>query len=452
MIAVQGSPRAKQLVLNNGRRLLDTQDRLLRSAARIIAVFGGWRSGKTTGCALKFLANCLANPWAPEYGEDRPFSLVIGLTRAVLRDSACREIKRILPREVITREIKASDDWHIELTNGHIIRFKTAAGEVEGASACGVWIDEAHRLASAEIFGNYQMRASDALGRRFLVLVSGLAESGWLQDTFDQPEHATNPNRCTIFCRTADNHYNPPHVIAEFRSSVSKTTAVKFLGEPGPDGKCWMPREDIIYGEFSPALHLLDDPGDRSQITHLSIDPGAKGVALLLQDRKRRVKRAGKPAEELGLHVVDEWLSPGEQSLKKSLREIKDRGWRIVPGHSVVFIDPTTRPDEMDAVFEELGDVEVVRRKRGEAPERVDYGIDCVKAALCDVDDNVRLTFYKGLPRQPRSVLTAITRYHRKKGKPVRDDTVDHSMDCLRYPVAHRMPIRDVAPLVHNQR
>lgn len=428
----RGSQRMTTYPLNAGRRLIATQEQLLRSGAIIRAIFGGWRSGKTRGCALTFFANCIANPWRPEYGEDRPFSLVIAWTHKVLVDSAYRELKAIIPRQAILHERKG-ESWEIELINGHTIKFRTAKGAIEGASACGVWLDEAHLLPSEETFLNYQMRASDALGARFLVLVSGLPESGWLQDTFDRPEHHDDPTRLTIFASTADNPYNPPHVIEQFRSSVSRTTAIKYL-----EGR-WMPRENVVYHEWDPRLHLVDDAGDRGQHVHLSCDIGNKGALLFWQERQR-VRGKGTA---LGLHVVDELL-PDNLSTEAAMRLAAGRGWLIDPNRSIIFVDPTTRRDEFDSIRRVFGDqIRIIRKERGDAAEVVEYGIDCVNAALRDVDGNVRLTMFRGLPKQQRSLLTVITRYHRgPQGRPVRDDTVDHVLDALRYPVAHFLPLR----------
>lgn len=438
------------------RRLLKTQDDLIRSPAIIRAIFGGWRSGKTRGCALAFLANCIANPYREEYGEDRPFSIVIGLTHKVLVDSAYRELKAVIPKKMIWHEVKGAS-WELTLTNGHIIKFRTAAGTIEGASACGVWLDEAHLLPNEEMYLNYQMRASDALGKRFLVLVSGLPESGWLQDTFDRPEHASDPARLTLFCRTADNHYNPPHLITQFRSSVSKKTAIKYL-----EGR-WMPKEGVIYYEWTPTKyehggHLWDYAGLRSEPVHMSVDIGEQGAVLFFQEVRRRCRRFNvqtgltEITEDLGLHVVDEIL-PDNASVETSMREAKARGWLVHPDRSIIFVDPTTRPDEFESIRRVFGDqIQIMKKFRGDKAEKVEYGHDCVNAALRDVDGNVRLTCYSGLPRMQRSLLTVINRYHRgPNGKPVRDDKVDHVLDCFRYPVAHFMPLRSPASS-HDQR
>ena len=177
--------KSKQIVLNGGLPLLRAQEELLCSKARIRVILGQWRSGKTRGAALAFFANCLANPWRAEYGEDKPFSIVIGFTHKILVDSAYRELKAIIPRELILKERK-SPSMEMDLANGHTIKFRTAKGNIEGASACGVWVDEAHRLPSADVYRNYQMRASDVRAAQNVVIVSGLPERGWLEETHGQ--------------------------------------------------------------------------------------------------------------------------------------------------------------------------------------------------------------------------------------------------------------------------
>ena len=165
---------------------------------------------------------------------------------------------------------------------------------------------------------------------------------------------------------------------------------------------------------------------------------------LFVQERQRVITTAGKKTTGLGLHVVDELL-PDNQSTEAAKKMAKARGWRIDPSRSMIFVDPTARGDELAAIRREFfGEAtRIVKKARGDEAEVVEYGIDCVNAALLDVDSNVRLTVSSSLPRQQRSLLTVITRYHRgPNGRPVRDDTVDHAVDCLRYPVVHLLPIR----------
>lgn len=422
--------RVKDLAINRGKRLLIAQDRLLRTPERIKAIFGGWGSGKTRGAALAFLANCLANPHRRHiHGNDHPFSLVIGITHKVLKDSAHRELMDIMPPELIRWE-KKSPDWELLLENGHIIKFRTVKGALEGASACAAWLDEAHLLTDDLTYLNYQIRVRDPRGERFLVLVSGLPEDGWLRETFENDQ---DPDRLTIYARTQDNIYLPDHVIRQYKASASNKNRVKYL-----DGE-WMPKEGLCYFEYT-YRHRVSEPGLKSKITHISFDIGNKGVVLFLQEFPVRLHDG---TESLKLRVVDE-INPEKTSVKMAMRLAKQRGWNISERRSIVFTDPTVRSDELRAVREELGeDIRIIYQKRGDDKERVEYGIDCVNAALCDSEGNTRLEFFDGLPRDSRSLLTVITRYHRnpKTGRPVRDDTVDHACDALRYPVAHFFPL-----------
>lgn len=427
------------------RPLLPVQGKVMRCPARIICVVGGWRSGKTRGCAIKFYANCIANPWTPAYGEDRPFSIVIGLTWKVLVDSAYRELKAIIPPEAIAHERKG-ESWEIELRNGHVIKFRTTKGLMQGASACGVWLDEAHLLADASEFENYQTRASDALGARFLVLVSGLPEAGWLQDTFDRPHQRSDPDRAVFFCSTYENKYTPAHVIPQLKSSVSRKKAISRL-----EGR-WQPRERMIYSDWNPNEYphgnLSKWPGDPRAPCHLGVDVGEQGAVLWFQEVIRTVKdKHGRVHKVKGLHVVDEMLPDGMSVLEvmRLARERKSCGgtpWIISPEHSTIYVDPTTRPDEINNIQAVFPGVNVHQNVRGEPQENVEYGHDAVNAALCDADGVIRVTCYSDLPREDRSLLSVVTRYHRnKQGKPVRDDKVDHVLDAWRYPIVNILPL-----------
>jgi hypothetical protein len=433
--------RAPVIALNKGQRLLPAQDSLLRSRARIRAILGGWRSGKTMGAALAFLANCLANPWTEDYGEDRPWSMVVGYTHKVLVDSAHAALKNLIPREIILRERK-SPSLEIELTNGHVIRFRTVKGAIEGATCCGVWIDEAHKIPTEKVFVNLLARASDPLARASLFLLSGVPEEGWLREKLDRPEHRADPDRFLVLCSANDNHYLPDHVLANMRSSTSYEAADKYIG-----GK-WQAPAGVIYSGFSllpyPGEgHLWNWPGDKSRPVHVGMDVGDLGAILLMQEVTRKFPLpGGRVLEAKGLHVVHEIL-PEKMSTLEACRMIKASGWRL-DGNSKICVDPTLSADEIASIRTVFGsDVGIVRAKRGTEQEQVEYGIRCVQAALRDADKRVRLTFWSGLPRDQRSILTVLGRYHRgPTGKPVRDNKVDHAVDSLRYPVAHFLPVR----------
>ncbi len=435
-----------RIELNGGDALLPTQDVLLSSDAYIRAIFGGWGSGKTRGAALCFLANCLANPWAREvYGDDRPFSIVMGTTRNVLRDSAHRELRALTPSALIARE-RTHPDWEWDLVTGHRIVFRTVKGLTEGASACGVWVDEVHLVPTEARWLNYQSRAREPRARRRLVLASGLPEHGWLQSVFDgypDAEHATvgrgasvrSGNRLTLFASSLDNHYLPAEVLEEFRRSASGKTAAKYI-----DGR-WMTPERLVYFEFDPRVHIVDDPGSRDQPVEVGLDVGDKSAVVFFQHRQRSCKNeAGRRFVSAGLHVVDE-LAPRQVSTEDVCRQIRDRGWLISPAKSALYVDPTIRRDEINAIRRVFPDVPLVRKSRRGRADSTEAGHHAINAALRDADRNVRLTIGSHLPRDEDSLYYAILNFRRgPNGLPHRDDKIDHKVDALRYPVAHLMP------------
>jgi hypothetical protein len=427
--------RSGLFALGEGKQaLLPAQEALLRSTTRVRAIFGGWGSGKTRAAALAFLANCFANPWTKVYGEKiGPTSVVVGLTHKVLTDSSYRELMSILPGAAIRQEWR-SPDWKILLENGHTIVLRTAGGSLEGITACGLWLDEAHRLKSAASWLNYQMRVRDPKGQRFLSLVSGLPENGWLSDTFANREN--DADRTVIFARTADNKYLPKHVIKNYRSSCSRRDAIKYL-----EGR-WIPLDGAVYHEWEPTLHIVDDPGNREQWCHLSIDVGNQAAVLWWQARVRKIRCDGKVTTEIGWHVVDELL-PENMSVDQFSREIKKRGWIISDAHSTIFVDPTVDRDELASLADNFPGVEIISAKSRKAEARsVEYGIRCVNAGLRDADDNVRITVGSHLERGPKNLITGIPKYHRnpRTNEPVKDNTTDHALDAFRYLPAVLLP------------
>ena len=420
--------------LNRGMKLLPKQQQLLESNAFIRASLGAWGSGKTTGAVLAFLRCCFENPYDPDvHGEDRPFSIICGVSMRVVKDSSWRELKRLVPPELIIREWK-SPDPAIELANGHLCKAYSVKGSMEGASCHAVLVDECHMLPDEKVWMNYQARARDPRGRSHVALMSGIPVDGWMRRLLDKPG---DENRLVVYSSMEDNVYLPPHVAREMRKSVSKGDADTMLG-----GR-WRKMQGVCLHSFDEGLHIVADPGDRSRPVSLSCDIGDKGVILFVQEKERRIKTAGAVESVPGIHIVDEML-PDKITVEQAMREAKGRGWRIDPRVSVILIDPTSRRDEIEAIRSVFGSqIQIIRRKRGDVREQVEYGIDCVNTAFCDADDNVRLTLSRALPREKRSLRNALNQYHRnpKTGYVIKDETSDHACDALRYAVVHFMPL-----------
>ena len=143
------------------------------------------------------------------------------------------------------------------------------------------------------------------------------------------------------------------------------------------------------------------------------------------------------------LHVVDD-ITPDDCSAGQLAALAKARPWRWMPGKTKIFVDPTADRDELRSIRIAFPGCTVIRKSKGQLAHSVEYGLRCVNTALRDIDGNTRLTFSSALPRGPRSLLTSIPKLRRKpSGEPHKDNTTDHvGLDCLRYPVAHLLPLQ----------
>lgn len=422
-------------VLNSGRPLLPAQYALLWSRAPTRVLLGGYGSGKTSGAALTLLAHAFANPWVPAYGDSRPFSIVMGKTTNVIRDSSYRELLAQTPPELIRKQWRTDGNWRLLLDNGHEIRFRTWSGSLEGANPCCLWLDEAHLL-DPDAWPNLAARPRDPLAASTLLLVTGLPVFGWMRELWGPG--TDHPGVDVVHASTYDNTYLPRSAVDRLRASCSaQEETVMMRGQ-------WGTAANAVYYEWDPLVHLVDDPGDPQQPCHLSLDVGERGAVLWLQTRQRTCRTdTGRTYVSTGLHVVDE-LTPSNLSARAIARECKAKSWRLRPGVSNIYVDPATDRDEREQLEEAWPGVDVVRRTKGEKAYYVEQGIRAVNAALRDADRNVRLTVYRGLPRTDRSLVTAIPRLRRDRpgGTVVKDNTSDHmALDCLRYPVADLLPL-----------
>lgn len=438
--------KAFEFTVNSGKPLLPSQEKLLRSDAFVRAIFGCWGSGKTLGAACAFLKCVAENPWTEAYGDnDRPFSIITGVTRKILRDSAAREFKRLCSssgRSLIRREWK-SPDWVFEMVNGHLVKLYTLEGAMEGSSACAVWIDEVHKIRDPNVFLNYQTRSRDPLAKSYVVIASGLPLAGWLPEVFN--DSGSDPTRLVLFTRPDENTYLPPHYLVQMRRSVSEREW-KRMTAPG-----WLQPEAAVYYEYDPRKHLVKDAGDANQPCHLGIDAGEKSAVVWAQERKRKITELVPDAkgqlvevtrEDKGLHIVDEYM-PEQQDLRAVMRVVATRKWKLVSGKSKAFIDPNMTPSEIRDIRAELGDsIEIVQRSQKGGDWLVEEGHRAVNRALCDAWGNARLTINVDMPRERRSLIPCISRFERNAdGRPKRDNVSDHVNDCLRYLVQGVLPL-----------
>lgn len=436
-----------RVMLNSGRALLPKQLQLVRSKASVRVIVGGYGSAKTTGAVLTAVVNALKHPWRPEYGDGHPTTLVIGKTDKVIRDSSMEVFRRVVPKELVLRERKSVGERSILLEGGHEFLFRTWGGAIEGITAQAALLDEAHLLDDASAFTNYLARLRDPLADRALMVVAGIPEFGWLRETFG-PE-AQFPDSEVISCSTYENTYLKTEDIDRIKASCSSRAARTYLlGE-------WAAPENAVFYEWDPQVHLTDMAGDPSQPCHLSMDVGNRGAVLWWQEREVRLKSGNRAA---GLVVVDEW-TPEQLSARAITRAAMQRPWKFRRDKSLVFVDPATDRDELQAITEEMDAVHgsacarIVRKERGDREYYREEGFRAVNAALMDANGDTRLRVWKGLPRTKRSLIPCIPKIRRRDStnEAVKDNVSDHvAMDCFRYPVAHLLPLKTAGVVVRQ--
>lgn len=439
---VEGGRRVLDAALNGGLPLLPIQYSMFLDEAPMVAGLGSWRSGKTAGGALSTVRTAARNPWRPIYQHDHPFSLVISETKKILRDSTMRELKRLLPRDLILREW-THPNLRLRLVNGHDLIFMPWIGKIQGESACGVWLDEAHLLSGASgaeaMFTNFMLRATDtrAIGGA-KVVVTGLPQYGWLSERFDNP---SSPDVRTYLASLKDNFYLDPTVIDLLYASTTEEEAVTTI-----EGRWRRPIEAIFY-KFSDA-NLIDHPGDPSAPVDLTMDLGDKSILLAVQRiRVMTTTPSGLSLPADGLLVVDEFLGENlsARELAAAWKAGPGRKWRV-DSDSLICIDPKADRDQIREIAEAFGTDEpngpTIKRSN---PKRDGYyrefGFRCVNAALCDLSGNRRLYLSRrNLGRAARGVVNCLRGFKRKpNGEPKRDNVLDHGADAIRYITVARL-------------
>jgi len=415
-------------------------------ALRIAAMLGGWGSAKTNGSAQAFLAGCILNPWRPEYGANNPRSAILAPTFRILKQSSIVQLDAVLPRELVMRR-RGLPHNDILLTNGHLIELHSGAGELEGASYCGVWIDEIHHPNFEQRkYLNYQARARDPLAKRLFVIVSGLPETGWVRDTFDQP---SSPSRLTLLNATRDNPHIKPEVIEEFLASCPSGEEERLLGGE------WMPPVGAVYPQFDSATHVVERELRDAEPVHLAFDVGNFAAVVVGQEIPVTVRNiVGQPSTEKGLLIGAQYL-PDNMSVDQVCYFLRTRtGHLVQPGVSIICVDPTTDRDELAAVRKHFPGVRIVRRERGDATYPIETGVRYVQRGLRDALGNTRLFFSRSLQGTARGILDSLSRMRRHEvtGEIVKDNLRDHVHDALRYMVCEVLPAERPRPVVVSGR
>jgi hypothetical protein len=449
--------RIGRAMLNSGLPALQVQYDVLKEERSLIGCFGSWRSGKTRGGAMRLARAGCSNPWRKIYGRTNPFSFVISETVNVLTDSTLPEMLSVLPREAILRVWEGRGNQRIRLINGHDYVFRTWSGAIEGGSACAVWLDEAHKLDGPQgpehAWRNYVMRATDTRSQHKVVIATGLPEFGYLSDLFNSP--ATD-ERVTYLCSLRDNFYLSKKDMDRLRASCTAEEAEVLI-----DGN-WRKPQNVVYYAFdefpAPKGNFVKTQGDRGRPVDIAMDLGDLGAILVSQRVSVwGINAQGRRVKVPGVLVVDEYL-PTAMGAEEALRAfLRDKSWHL-DSSSKIYVDPKASRDQLAAIAKVMGTgraggPQLVRQNpKNEAYAR-EYGYRCANVGFRDANGNRRLFLWSGMPREKRSLLTALRRHRRKpNGQPYRDNIIDHISDCLRYLVADQLPVLEGGGMVVHKR
>lgn len=400
----------------------------------VTLVRGGVGSGKTRVGGAETCRASLQN----EQGQD---TMIVAPTWSILHRTTLRQFLAQMPRAAVA-QVHKNERW-IRLRNGVMVWYGSAdrPATLEGADVARLWLDEARY---------YSRQAWDILlarcrvpAHRHGILLTTTPSMGWLYDEFghlvaDHPgrrytrfasDH--HPDKQGFVLRTEDNHHNDPSYVARLRRMYSRTLYRAYVnGE-------WVYLEGSVYGD---ALDLHSVVGgtvraydiDPHLPVDLGYDPGIKGGWLFTQE--------AHGAD----YIVGQLLPTGlttRQQCAAAADWLRRRG--LVPG--TVYMDPSgvarnrgTMERDVNVVKEYFPEVwwarDPVRRS-------VRYGIDLVRGRLLGYDGVRRLFVARDLYTRdgdnPRGIVAGLRGYvySDRPGveEPVKDDVIDHALDCLRY-------------------
>lgn len=401
-----------------------------------INLLGGWGSGKTHGAARVALKAALRNPWTPAYGEDNnPTGIIVAPTFRILKQSTMQQFDQLCPRNLIKRR-RGPPHNDILMANGFRWVLYSGEAQIEGLTLCAAWVDEIqHPVFSggSNRFLNLMARIRDMNAATLFAITSGLPEAGFVRDTFGHQA----PDMRTILCATTDNPYIPQVTLQAFYDACPSGQEKTLLGGE------WMSPPGMIYPQYDANTHIPGMEGNPDVPTHLSFDVGNYGAVLFGQDIQVKTRNViGRTQADKGLLIVDQLLTTNESVDRQCYLAKTQTKWQVVPGRSVITVDPTTRRDETLAIRKHFPGVMVVKRERGHENFPIETGVRQVQRGLKDALGNVRLYFSPVLRGQPLGILDGIQRYRRNEttGEPVKDNLRDHVLDALRYMVCECIP------------
>jgi hypothetical protein len=416
-----------------------SQQAFLDAQERVVALLGGYGSGKSRGLAEKVLDLAAANP-----GCD---GLIVAPTWGILHKVTLRAFydpsdpdAGACPRELVA-EYHAGKRY-IRLVNDCRIYFGSAdrPGTLEGANLAFFGLDEA-RLARQVAWKILLGRLRDQRAKRLQAAVVSTPLAGWLQEEFGSQK----TDRRVIHASTRENaHHLAPGFIEDLERTYSAREARVLI-----DGEFGL-LVGAVYEEFERKTHLLDWTYDPRLRTVEFWDFGYRRpyVGWAQYVPAGWALPGGGRMHSAGAWVIFDELTDENLSTELLAGKAKTKGYSV----ERIWCDPAG--DGMQSATG-MTDVLAVRAHRcvGTRPEirfttdpkwrHIPNGIGIVRGLLRNARQEIRLYVARSLdkPKATRGVVKDLEGYaypEAKDGKPVGDLPVkdglhDHGCDGIRY-------------------
>lgn len=438
-VSIDITPHARQKIfLQRVRAVLNNEYGSM--GPYILALLGGWGCGKSVSAAVAFAM------WVMSLRQGRnghrPQAAVFAPTFRVVEKVIMPKLMEALPREVIVKKVgRPHPTW--SLINGVDISFVSGEAIFEGEDLTAIWVDEVHKMSSdPSRFQNYLARLRDKRNpdNKLGLMCTGLPEAGWCRQQFDVERMDLPPElaklRHTVMMGTADNPHLPDALIQQFLASCPSGYEEAYIRGG------WMPAEGALYVMFSDDNIVDNSRYDKEAPVSVGIDAGVTAAAVVGQEENLPTGR--------GALIIDNFVKKG-YSVEAMCELVRDKYvTQLIPGKSVICVDPTFRADEMIAVRRVFPSLRVIKRGRTDPFYAVEPGQRLVQAAMKNAKGQRSLHIIKRCDKVKDGLIEAYynTKVSPITGNRVKDNRFDHVEDAARYLVNHLLGDNGFAPQI----
>jgi hypothetical protein len=402
-----------------------------KNRARIRLLRGGVGAGKTIAGAAESIRLAIENPECD--------GMIVAPSFPLLERVTVRTILRLLPKSLVRERRKV--ERYIELINGSRIYYGSAdrPETLEGSNLAWAWGDEA-RYFSQEAWEVLLARVRAPSAARQAIILTTTPSRGWLQQQFEN----TTADVAQFVVPTASNHYLPEEYLATLKASYSEALFRQYVGGE------WGTLEHAVFPEFSRDRHVVDLEVDLAHAVDVLFDPGYRRASLLFVQHFDRCKAHG---HEKCLHVVGEWHPsnmPTARIVPTVGKLFERQAWR----RGTVFTDPAANAANVTVGYSDIDVWEAAGWRTffptTPAERAIPNGIEQIRSLIAPMEGAPRLWFSSDLrnDQTKRGIVISLESSEYPEAKhgravsdtPIKDGTIDHSRDALRYGVVSLFP------------